>query len=56
MGAFEPVIEDIVHERGWLASELSKLPQVKVWPSSANFLCVRMPEAGRKRAELRDEY
>lgn len=56
LGAFEPAIEDIVRERGWLAAELAEISGVRVWPSSANFLCVRVPDADRAWQELRDSH
>lgn len=52
----EPVVADIVAERERLAEGLAAIDGVRVWPSAANFLLVRVPEAGRVRARLRDEY
>lgn len=51
-----PVIETIVSERARLASSLSGIEGVTVWPSAANFLLVRMEGASRVRARLRDEH
>lgn len=51
-----PVVADIVSERERLCAGLSALPGVTVWPSSANFLLVRMPAAATVRRRLRDEY
>ena len=54
--AFEPVVRTIVEEREELAQALAKLPGATLWPSSANFLLVRIPGAARIRARLRDEH
>lgn len=54
--AFEPTIERIVSERGRLSAALAALPGVRVWPSFANFLCVRLPNAHTARVRLRDEF
>lgn len=54
--AFEPIIGRIVSERGRLSTALAALPDVRVWPSSANFLCVRLSGAHEARARLRDEF
>ncbi len=54
--SFEPVISTIVKEREELARALAELPGVTLWPSSANFLLARIPEAGSIRARLRDEH
>ena len=56
--AFEPTIARIVSERSRLAGGLSSLERlgVRVWPSEANFLLVRMPDAHRVRCLLRDEH
>ena len=51
-----PVIAQVVSERARLASGLSRIKGVTVWPSAANFVLARMPEAARIRARLRDEY
>lgn len=51
-----PVVEDIVAERGRLAGALATISGIKVWPSTANFLLVRMAGASRVRARLRDEH
>lgn len=50
-----PVIDDVVSERAWLAGELAGIPGVRLWPSCANFLLVRVPGASTIRARLRDE-
>ena len=52
----EPVVEDIVAERGLLAEGLGAIDGVTVWPSEANFLLVRVPGASVVRARLRDEH
>lgn len=54
--ALEPVVADIVAERARFSAALSELPGVQVWPSEANFVLVRMPDAARVRARLRDEF
>lgn len=54
--ALQPVIADIVAERGRLSARLAELPGVKQWPSTANFLLVRVPGAAVVRTRLRDEY
>ena len=54
--AFEPVVETIRAERERMAAALGSIPGVRVWPSQGNFLLVRMAEASRVRARLRDEY
>lgn len=51
-----PVVEDIVHERERLACALAQLPDATLWPSSANFVLVRVPNAAAVRARLRDEH
>ena len=53
---FAPVVGRIVAERERMFAALSADPRVKVWPSRANFLLVRMPMASRIRERLRDEY
>ena len=58
--AFAPVVAQIVTERERVFAALKELTAqglpVRVWPSSANFLLVRVPEATRVREALRDEY
>ncbi|MBR3315242.1 MAG: histidinol-phosphate transaminase [Atopobiaceae bacterium] len=51
-----PVVASIVAERERLSAALAELPEVEQWPSSANFLLVRMPGAANVRARLRDEF
>ncbi|MBQ6522029.1 MAG: histidinol-phosphate transaminase [Atopobiaceae bacterium] len=53
---FAPTIAEICENRGILASELAKLDRLTVWPSSANFLLVRVPHAHRVWELLRDEH
>jgi histidinol-phosphate aminotransferase len=53
---FAPTIADICENRSILASELAKLDGLTVWPSSANFLLVRVPHAHRVWELLRDEH
>ena len=51
-----PVVADIVAERERLAAGLSTLPGVRVWPSAANFVLARVPDAHRTWERLRDEH
>lgn len=51
-----PVVADIVAERERLAAGLSALPGVRVWPSAANFVLARVPNAHRTWERLRDEH
>ena len=51
-----PVVEGIVAERERLAAELAALPGVRVWPSAANFVLARVPNAHRTWERLRDEH
>ena len=43
-------------ERERLAAGLSTLPGVRVWPSAANFVLARVPNAHRTWERLRDEH
>lgn len=52
----QPVVDDIVAERSRLHDALVRLPGAHVWPSSANFLLMRVPHAAEVRARLRDEH
>lgn len=54
--AFAPVVAEIVAERQRLVEALGQLPGVTQWPSSANFVLVRMPHAAEVRTRLRDEF
>ncbi len=51
-----PVVSGIVVERERLQRRLAALPNAVVWPSRANFLLVRLPNASTVRTRLRDEY
>lgn len=51
-----PVVADVVAERGRLAAGLAGLPGVRVWPSDANFVLARVPNAHRTWERLRDEH
>ena len=51
-----PVVADIVAERERLAAGLAELPGVRVWPSAANFVLARVPNARRTWERLRDEH
>ncbi|MGH8856074.1 MAG: histidinol-phosphate transaminase [Telluria sp.] len=46
--------EQLNAERTRLAAELAALPGVEVFPSAANFISMRVPDADRTCAELRD--
>lgn len=52
----QQVVDDIVEERTRLHGALAQLPGAHVWPSSANFLLMRIPHAAEVRARLRDEH
>ena len=58
--AYAPVVAQIVSERERVMAALAGLGSqglpVEAWPSSGNFLLVRMPHASRVRARLRDEH
>ena len=54
--AFEPSVRAIVAERARLFDELSGVSGVRAWPSAGNFLLIRVPQAARVRARLRDEH
>ncbi len=47
-----PIVDQIVAERDRLAAELAKVPGVKVFPSGANFVLFRHPEAAGLIDEL----
>ncbi|WP_455136627.1 histidinol-phosphate transaminase [Thermophilibacter sp.] len=49
-------VADIVAERGRLAAGLAALPGVRAWPSAANFVLARVPDAHRTWERLRDEH
>lgn len=44
--AFEPGIEAIIAERARVLAALEELPEVTVWPSEANFILLRVADAG----------
>lgn len=54
--ALAPVVADVVAERARLAAGLAGLDGVRVWPSAANFVLVRVPHAAEVRRRLRDEH
>lgn len=54
--AVAPTVAAICAERQRLQGSLAALPGVRVWPSAANFLLVRLPRAHELRATLRDEF
>lgn len=46
VGMVNDMIREIIAQRGWLETELAKLPVVKkIWPSDANFLLVQVTDA-----------
>lgn len=53
---YAPIVADIRSERERLFGALAELDKVMAWPSSANFLLVRVPNAARVRQRLRDDY
>lgn len=54
--AYAPTLETIRCERARLAAALAAIDGVDVWPSSANFLLVRLPDAHDAYVALRDDY
>ena len=51
-----PVVADIVSERQRLCTLLGNIADLVQWPSEANFILVRTPNASRVRQRLRDEH
>ncbi len=49
-------VADIVSERERLATGLASIDGVRVWPSAANFVLARVPDAARVRRRLRDDF
>ena len=49
-------VADIVSERERLATGLAGIEGVRVWPSAANFVLARVPDAARVRRRLRDDF
>ncbi|MGO5250351.1 histidinol-phosphate transaminase [Atopobiaceae bacterium LCP21S3_F11] len=49
-------VADIVSERERLATGLAGIDGVRVWPSAANFVLARVPDAARVRRRLRDDF
>lgn len=47
-------VERVLEQRDWLAGRLHALPGVQVFPSQANFLLVRVPDAARAHRALLD--
>ncbi len=54
--AFQPSIARIISERGRLAAGLLAMDDVEVYPSEANFLLVRLPQAKRVWERLYQEH
>lgn len=55
-GLLVPAVADIASERERLVAALAGLPGATAWPSSANFVLVRVPRAAEVRRRLRDEH
>ena len=53
---FAPTIEQIRFERERVSAALGDIPGLRVWPSSANFLLVKVPNAHDVWLRLRDEW
>ena len=53
---FDASIAHIRASRERFAQGLSELPGVVVWPSAANFVLARIPDAAVVRRELRDGH
>lgn len=51
---FSPTIEGIILQRDYLVEQLSSIPGVKVFPSEANFILVRIDGAGQVWRQLLD--
>ena len=54
--AFQPAISQIKAERERLREELSQINGVQVWPSAANFILVRLPNAHKIHKILQEKY
>lgn len=50
----QPGIDDIIEQRTWLHDALSFLPGIEVFPSDANFILVRVPQADAIWQQLYD--
>lgn len=50
----QPGIDDIIECRNWLHDALSFLPHIEVFPSDANYILVRLPNAGEVWQQLYD--
>ncbi|WP_374667415.1 histidinol-phosphate transaminase [Ramlibacter sp.] len=51
---FASQAEDIRRQRGVIQTVLAAMPQVKAWPSEANMILVRVPDADRAFAGMRE--
>ncbi|MCL2324106.1 MAG: histidinol dehydrogenase, partial [Actinomycetia bacterium] len=54
--AFEPGLEQLRSERERLYAALAALPGVRVWPSAANYLLLRVEGAGEVAQRLLDDH
>lgn len=54
--AFIPAIETIRAQRELMIEGLNAIEGVRVWPSAANFILVRLPNAHEAHLRLRDEH
>ena len=52
---FSPTIRDIISERGRMLEALAEIEGIEVFPSDANFILVRMEDAGAAWQELFDQ-
>lgn len=50
----QPGIDDIIECRSWLHDALSFLPHLEVFPSDANYILIRLPNAGEVWQQLYD--
>lgn len=50
----QPGIDDIIECRNWLHDALSFLPRIEVFPSDANYILIRLPNAGEVWQQLYD--
>lgn len=54
--AFQPAISQIKAERERLSNALRKLKGVHIWPSAANFILLRLPDAHKVHKILQEKY
>jgi len=56
LAEFDQPISDIIRERSWLFDALQDTPNLKVWPSKANYLLFRLEGAGAIWQRLLDKH